>query len=109
MATGDIYRALHARSLSDPEGFWAEQAEALDWSKRWDKVLDASNPPFTRWFPGGELNVCHNALDRHVDKGRAEQIALIYDSPVTGAKKKFTYRELRDHVARLAGAIAAQG
>ncbi len=109
MATGDKYRALHARSLSDPEGFWAEQAAAIDWSKRWDKVLDAANPPFYRWFPRGELNACHNALDRHVEGGRAEQTALIYDSPVTGTKKSFTYRALRDDVAKLAGAIAAQG
>jgi len=109
MAVGDKYRAVHARSLKDPEGFWAEQAKAVDWTRRWDKVLDGSNPPFYRWYTGGELNACHNALDRHVENGRAEQTALIYDSPVTGAKKSFTYRELRDQVARLAGAIAAQG
>lgn len=109
MAVGDRYRAVHARALSDPEGFWAEQAATIDWTKRWDKVLDASAPPFYRWFAGGELNACHNALDRHVEGGRAEQAALIYDSPVTGTKKSFTYRALRDHVATLAGAIAAQG
>ncbi len=109
MAVGDKYRAVHARSLKDPEGFWAEQAATIDWSRRWDKVLDASAPPFYRWFAGAELNACHNALDRHVEGGRAEQAALIYDSPVTGTKKSFTYRELRDHVATLAGAIAAQG
>ncbi len=109
MAIGDKYRALHARSLSDPEGFWAEQASAIDWTKRWDKVLDPSNPPFYRWFAGAELNTCYNALDRHVERGRADQTALIYDSPVTGTKKSFTYRELRDHVAKLAGAIAALG
>src|SRR6185503_3907361 len=108
MAVGDKYRAMHARSLKDPDGFWAEQAAQLDWSKKWDKVLDDSNPPFTRWYPGGELNACHNALDRHVEKSRAGQAALIYDSPVTGTKKTFTYRELRDEVAKLAGAIAAQ-
>ncbi|MBS0546338.1 MAG: propionyl-CoA synthetase [Proteobacteria bacterium] len=110
---GDTYRALHARSLSDPEGFWAEQAEAIDWTKRWDKVLDPSNPPFYRWFKGAELNACHNALDRHVDGGpennRADQLALIYDSPVTNSQQKFTYREMRDRVAQIAGMIAAQG
>src|SRR5476649_2226810 len=109
MAEGDKYRALHARSLSDPEGFWAEQAAAIDWTKRWDKVLDASNPPFYRWFEGGELNACHNALDRHVDGGRADQLALIYDSPVTNSTQHFTYRELRDRVAAIAGMIAGQG
>ena len=109
MASGDRYRAVHARSLKEPEGFWAEQAEAIDWTRRWDKVLDPSRAPFYRWYAGGELNACYNALDRHVERGRADQMALIYDSPVTNSKKSFTYRELRDHVARLAGAIAAQG
>ncbi|HKH66098.1 MAG TPA: acetyl-coenzyme A synthetase N-terminal domain-containing protein, partial [Reyranella sp.] len=109
MAVGDTYRALHQRSLSDPEGFWAEQAKAIDWTRRWDKVLDESKPPFYRWFAGAELNTCHNALDRHVEGGRAAQTALIYDSPVTGTKKSFSYRELRDQVAKLAGAIAALG
>lgn len=109
MAVGDKYRTVHQRSLSDPEGFWAEQAKAIDWTRRWDKVLDDGKAPFYRWFAGGELNTCHNALDRHMEGGRAEQTALIYDSPVTGTKKSFTYRELRDQVAKLAGAIAAQG
>lgn len=109
MAVGDKYRAVHARSLKDPGAFWAEQAASIDWSKRWDQVLDASKPPFYRWYAGGELNACHNALDRHVDSGRADQAALIYDSPVTNSKKSFTYRQLRDEVAKLAGAIAAQG
>src|SRR5215813_3237638 len=109
MAVGDKYEAVHRRSLADPEGFWAEQAAAIDWTRRWDKVLDSSRAPFYRWFAGAELNTCHNALDRHVQRGRAEQTALIYDSPVTNRKKKFTYRELRDEVAKLAGAISAQG
>jgi len=109
MAVGDTYRAIHARSLSDPAGFWAEQAAAIDWTRGWDKVLDDSNPPFYRWFAGAELNTCYNALDRHVARGRADQAALIYDSPLAGSKAAFTYRELRDAVARLAGAIAAQG
>src|SRR6516225_4548895 len=109
MAIGDKYRAVHRRSLDDPEGFWAEQAAAIDWSRPWDKVLDAARAPFYRWFAGAELNSCYNALDRHVQRGRGEQAALIYDSPVTSRKKSFTYRELRDQVSKLAGAIAAQG
>src|SRR5690348_6106583 len=100
MATGDRYRAEHARSLSDPDGFWAEQAEKLDCSRRWDKVLDASRAPFYAWYTGGMLNACHNALDRHADGGRGEQAAPIYDSPVTGTKRTYSYRELRDAVAR---------
>ncbi len=100
---------IHARSLSDPGGFWGEAAQAIDWSRKWDKVLDESRPPFYRWFPGAMLNTCHNALDRHVEGGRAGQAALIYDSPVTETVKTFTYRELRDLVARCAGALADLG
>lgn len=78
------YDQIHARSLGDPEGFWAEAATALDWEKRWDKVLDASKPPFYRWFAGARCNTAWNALDRHVENGRADQPALVYDSPMTG-------------------------
>jgi propionyl-CoA synthetase len=101
----EVYR----RSLDDPEGFWAEAAGAIDWDEPWQRVLDGSRAPFYRWFAGGRLNTCHNALDRHADGGRGEQPALIYDSPVTGAKATFTYRELRDRVARFAGTLAAHG
>ncbi|MDF2097399.1 propionyl-CoA synthetase [Aquibaculum arenosum] len=100
---------VHARSLRDPEGFWAEAAEALEWEKRWDRVLDDSDAPHYRWFTGGRINTCHNALDRHVAAGRGEQCALIYDSPVTNTVARFTYRELRDRVAELAGALKARG
>ncbi|MEX0922727.1 MAG: propionyl-CoA synthetase [Rhodovibrionaceae bacterium] len=100
---------VYAEAKADPEGFWARAAEQIDWNRKWDRVLDDSGAPFYRWFTGGELNTCYNCLDRHAEGARAGQAALIYDSPVTGAKKSFTYRELRDAVARLAGAIAAQG
>jgi propionyl-CoA synthetase len=103
------YDAVFERSLRDPDGFWGEAAEEIHWTKRWDKVLDAANPPFYRWFPGAEVNTCYNGLDRHVEGGRAEQLALVYDSPVTGTVKRFTYRELRDKVARFAGALKAHG
>jgi propionyl-CoA synthetase len=103
------YQAEYARSLRDPEGFWAEAAERVHWYKRWEKVLDDSKKPFYRWFVGGEVNTCYNALDRHVENGRAEQMALIYDSPVTQTIKHFTFRELRDNVALCAGALAALG
>ncbi len=103
------YAESHEHSLRDPEGFWAEQAEALHWERRWDRVLDRSNVPLYRWFAGGRLNICYNALDRHVDSGRGEQTALIYDSPVTGTVAKFSYRELRDQVALFAGALLKQG
>jgi propionyl-CoA synthetase len=105
----DRFDAIYRRSLSDPEGFWAEAASEIDWTRKWDKVLDASNPPFYRWFPGGIVNTCHNALDRHVDRGRGEQPALIYDSPVTGTVQHYTYRELRDLTSKFAGLLAANG
>ena len=100
---------VHGRSLSDPAGFWAEAAEAIDWIKPWDKVVDESGAPFYRWFSGGLLNTCYNALDRHVERGRGDQPALIYDSPVTDTVKRYSYSELRDAVARFAGALADQG
>src|SRR5271154_197434 len=103
------YAEEYRRSLADPEGFWGEAARAIDWEKSWDRVLDKSNPPFSRWFKGARLNPCFNALDRHVERGRADQTALIYDSPVTDTIKWFTYRELRDQVAKLAGALEAHG
>ncbi|HET7759697.1 MAG TPA: propionyl-CoA synthetase [Gaiellaceae bacterium] len=101
----DVYR----RSLQDPEGFWAEAAAAIEWDEPWERVLDDSRAPFYRWFSGARLNTCHNAVDRHVEGGRGDQLALVYDSPVTGAAATFTYRELQDEVARFAGALAAQG
>ncbi len=103
------YAEIYRRSLEDPEGFWAEQAEAIDWIRRFDRVLDDSNPPFYRWFRGGELNTCWNAVDRHVERGRGGQAAIIYDSAMTGEKRRITYRELRDLVARFAGVLRANG
>src|SRR5919197_684449 len=97
------------RSLEDPEAFWAEAAAAIDWDEPWERVLDDSRAPFYRWFAGGRMNTCHNALDRHVERGRGGQAALIYDSPVADTLATFTYAELRDAVARFAGALAAQG
>jgi len=100
---------LSDRSLKDPVGFWGEAAEAVHWYKRWEKVLDDSRPPFYRWFAGGQVNTCYNALDLHVEEGRGDQSALIYDSPVTNSIETFTYRELRDKVAVFAGALARLG
>ena len=107
MAT--IYPEHYRRALSDPEGFWAARAEDVHWEKRWDRVLDDSRPPYYRWFTGGVLNTCYNAVDLHVDRGRGKQPALIYDSPVTQTVRAFTYFELREVVARFAGALRRQG
>ena len=103
------YEEAFSRSIKDPEGFWGEAAEAIHWYKKWDKVLDDSNKPFYRWFTGGIVNTCYNALDRHVEGGRAEQAALVYDSPVTNTIRKYTYRELRDEVAKFAGVLRSLG
>ena len=105
----NIYEETYRKSIEDPEDFWGQAAEDCRWYRKWDRVLDESNTPFYRWFKGGEINTCYNALDCHVEDGRADQIALIYDSPVTNTIKKYTYQELRDEVAKLAGVLAAQG
>ena len=103
------YEIAHNQSIEDPNGFWGVAAEDCHWYKKWNKVLDDTNKPFYRWFSGGEMNTCYNALDYHIDNGRGEQNAMIYDSPVTDTIKKFTYNQLRDQVALFAGALAAQG
>jgi propionyl-CoA synthetase len=103
------YTSDYSRSLRDPDGFWGDAASAIHWFKEPDRVLDDSNPPFYRWFRGGQLNSCYNALDRHVEGGRADQLALVYDSPVTQTMKRFTFRELKNAVALVAGALRDQG
>ncbi|WP_432196522.1 propionyl-CoA synthetase [Streptomyces sp. bgisy027] len=101
----DVFRA----SLEDPERFWLRAAEGVDWEVAPSRALDSSGAPFHRWFPDGRLNVCFNAVDRHVEAGRGEQAALIYDSPVTGIRRTYTYARLRDEVAAFAGALAGLG
>ncbi|OBI76202.1 propionyl-CoA synthetase [Mycobacterium sp. E740] len=103
------YRALFDASIADPQAFWADAAHAVTWIREPQQILDDSNPPFYRWFPDGELNTCANALDRHVEDGRSDQPALIYDSPVTGSKRTYTYRELLDETARFAGVLRNLG
>ncbi len=101
----EVYR----RSLADPRSFWGEAAEEIHWDRPWERVLDDRRKPFYRWFSGGRLNTCYNALDVHVENGRGDQPALIYDSPVTDTVRSLTYRQLRDEVARFAGALSARG
>jgi propionyl-CoA synthetase len=102
------YEAAYEAWRRDPESFWAHAAESIHWYRRWDQVLDDSRAPFYRWFSGGLVNTCYNLLDAHVENGRAEQPALIYDSPVTGITKTYTYRDLLNEVARFAGALRQQ-
>jgi propionyl-CoA synthetase len=103
------YRSEHARSIADPEAFWGEQAGLVDWIRSPTRVLDAERPPFYRWYPDGVLNTCFNALDRHVVAGHADRTALIYDSPVTGSKRTYSYAELLELVATFAGALRGFG
>ncbi|MBM3480448.1 MAG: propionyl-CoA synthetase, partial [Alphaproteobacteria bacterium] len=105
--TSGTYAPIHAASLADRDGFWAARAADIAWTRRWDKVCDDSRPPFYRWFPGGELNTCFNAVDRHVEAGHGDRLAIVHDSPVTGGTiERITYRDLRDRVARFAGVLA---
>ena len=103
------YDEVYRRALKEREDFWAAAASGIAWQRKWDCVLDDSQAPFFRWFKGGKLNTCYNCLDVHVERGRGEQAALIYDSPVTGDAGRYTYRELRDLVARFAGALVGLG
>jgi propionyl-CoA synthetase len=105
----NAYQTAFDRSIHTPGEFWAEAAENILWTQKWDKVLDDSNTPFYRWFTGGRLNTCYNALDFHVDNGRGDQAALIYDSPVTDNLQTYTYHRLRDETAKFAGALKSQG
>lgn len=106
---GERFDAVYRRSVEDPAGFWGDAAAAISWDAPWATVLDESRPPFYRWFAGGRLNTCYNAVDRHVAGGRASQPAVIYDSPITGAFSVLTYGELLDEVARCAGALRSLG
>src|SRR6476659_8122002 len=103
------YRELFDASIADPNAFWAEAASAVTWTRAPERILDDSRPPFYRWFPDGELNTCVNAVDRHVADGRGDQPALVYDSPVTGVKRVYTYAQLLDETARFAGALRGLG
>ena len=105
----NAYQAVFDASIADPSGFWAEAAKAVTWTRPPQRILDDSHPPFYRWFPDAELNTCANALDRHVESGRGEQPALIYDSPVAGAKRTYTYRDLLAETARFAGVLRGLG
>ncbi|MEK9752979.1 MAG: AMP-binding protein, partial [Rhodospirillaceae bacterium] len=105
----NTYDVAYKRSMEDPEGFWADAAREIDWTKPWTKVLDDSKAPFYRWFVGAECNTCFNAIDRHVNAGRGGQAAIIYDSPVTGQKRTYTYDQLLDEVSRFAGVLAERG
>src|SRR6476659_1986105 len=102
------YREFHRRSIADREGFWVDQVKLVHWNKPFSKVLDYSRPPFARWFVGGETNLCHNAVDRHVD-ARGSQKALIYISTETNEQKSYSYKELFSEVNRAAAMMRSLG
>jgi propionyl-CoA synthetase len=103
------YKEAFTEALENPESFWGRAAEEIVWERKWDTVLDSSNPPFYRWFSGGTLNTCFNAVDYHVQQGRGDQVAVIYDSPVTDTIKKFTYSQLQERVSKIAGFLKGLG
>ncbi len=103
------YDVVYQHSCDDPEAFWRQASSGIDWYTEPEIIVDDNEPPFIKWFPDGVLNACYNALDRHVEGGRADQLALIYDSPVTDTRQSFTYRELLERVSCFAGALKARG
>ena len=103
------HEEIYRRSLEDPDGFWAEAATAIDWDEPWERVLDDSQAPFYRWFSGGRLNTCYNALDRHVEGGRGDQLALIYDSPVAGTEASVHLPRTARRSRTVRRRLAAQG
>src|SRR6478672_2154505 len=99
------YHQVHARSLADPEGFWGEAARDIDWIEPAKKIFDPGSGPYGRWFAGAVVNTCYNALDRHVAAGRADQLALIHDSPLSGSVTRFTYAQMLHEVKTLAAVL----
>jgi propionyl-CoA synthetase len=109
MNSMSAYADTYARSISDPQSFWLEAAEAIDWYEKPHRALDSSEAPFFSWFPDGVLNTCYNALDRHVIQGNGDRLALVWDSAMTDRTRRYTYTELLDQVSRCAGALRDRG
>ena len=103
------FQEIYESSINNPEKFWKEISNDIFWFKKPTKILNKSNPPFYKWFEDGVTNTCYNALDYHIDKGRGDKVALIYDSPITGNKAKFSFKDLKNKVSKFAGALINQG
>ena len=103
------FNEIYQKSIKNPEKFWQEASNDIFWFKKPTKILNKSNPPFYKWFEDGVTNTCYNALDIHIDQGRGQNTALIYDSPITGNKSQHTYEELRAKVSKFSGALKDQG
>ncbi|KAE8281278.1 Acyl-CoA synthetase short-chain family member 3, mitochondrial [Larimichthys crocea] len=108
-ASDSAYGRAFATARDNPETFWGEMGQDISWFEPWSKTLHIEDPVFPNWFLGGKLNMCYNAVDRHVESGRGEQAAIIYDSPVTGTKQIITFRELQHQVSKLAGVLVKHG
>ncbi len=106
---GEAYVKAFEQSMRDPDAFWAEHAENIVWTKKWDKIIDDSNSPFTKWFPGGRLSVCYNAVDRHLDEGHGDDRAFIWDSAISGQKQTWTYKKLQEQVSKVARVLSHLG
>jgi len=102
------YADFYRESIDQPDVFWAEQAKLIDWHKPFDRVCNYNNPPFVQWFEGGQTNLCHNAVDRHL-KDRADQAALIAISSETGTEKTYTFKDLQGEVQRMAASLKVLG
>ena len=105
----DKFDEIYQKSINNPEEFWKNASENVFWFKKPTKILNKSNPPFYKWYEDGVTNTCYNALDIHIDRGKGDKTALIYDSPITGNKSNFTYKELKSKVSKFAGALKDQG
>ena len=105
----DAFEKIYKNSIKNPEFFWEEVSKDIFWFKKPSKILNRSKPPFYKWFEDGTTNTCYNALDHHIDQGRGDKLALIYDSPITGNKSNFSYRELKEKVSKFAGSLVNQG
>ena len=109
MVQNNKLKKIYDNSIKNPEDFWEKVSSDVFWFKKPTKILDKTNPPFYKWFTDGTTNTCYNALDFHIDRGKGEKTALIYDSPVTNTKKTFTYNALKEKVSKFAGALKNQG
>ena len=105
----DKFKKIYDHSINNPEKFWSDASNDIFWFKKPNKILNKSNPPFYKWFEDGVTNTCYNALDIHIDQGNGKRTALIYDSPITGNKNKFTYEQLRSKVSIFAGGLKENG
>ena len=103
------FSQIYLNSIKNPENFWKKVSDDIFWFKKPTKILNKSPPPFYKWYEDGITNTCYNAVDVHIDQGRGDKTALIYDSPITGSKKKITYKELREKVSKFSGALKNQG